>query len=76
MAFREIAMWEILEVLQRDHRGETQRAIQRATGHSRITIRRWAATSPQLSEAGYLPRDEAMHGRMHEKSPGFSRATG
>ncbi len=35
MAYREIAMWEIWEVLRRVHRGEGQRAIQRVTGHGR-----------------------------------------
>ena len=33
--YREIGMWEIHEVLRRVARGEPQRAIQRATGHSR-----------------------------------------
>ena len=41
MAYREIGMWEILEVLRRVARGERQRAIQRVTGHSRSSIRRW-----------------------------------
>jgi len=41
MAYREIGMWEILEVLRRVARGERQRAISRVTGHSRTTIRRW-----------------------------------
>ena len=39
MAYREIGMWEIHEVLRRVARGEPQRAIQRTTGHSRSTIR-------------------------------------
>jgi len=34
MAYREIGMWEIHEVLRRVARGEPQRAIQRTTGHS------------------------------------------
>ena len=37
MAYREIAMWEILEVLRRLGRGEKQLAIARVTGHSRMT---------------------------------------
>ena len=41
MAYREIGMWEILDVLRRVARGERQRAISRVTGHSRSTIRRW-----------------------------------
>ena len=48
MAYREIGMWEILEVLRRVHRGEGQRAIQRVTGHGRATIRRWVACATEL----------------------------
>ena len=51
MAYREIAMWEILEVLQRVHRGEGQRAIQRVTGHGRTTVRRWVACATELGWA-------------------------
>lgn len=56
MAYREIAMWEILEVLRRVHRGEGQRAIQRASGHGRTTIRRWVACATEL---GWVPGVEA-----------------
>ena len=48
MAYREIGMWEILEVLRRVARGEPQRAIQRTTGHSRTTIRRWLRVARKL----------------------------
>jgi len=41
MAFREATMWEILEVLRRHQRGESQRTIQAATGKARKTIRRY-----------------------------------
>ncbi len=51
MAYREIAMWEILEVLRRVHRGEGQRAIQRVTGHGRTTIRRWVTCATELGWA-------------------------
>ncbi len=51
MAYREIAMWEILEVLRRVHRGEGQRAIQRVTGHGRTTIRRWVVCATELGWA-------------------------
>jgi transposase len=61
MAYREIGMWEILEVLRRVHRGERQRAIARVTGHSRSTIRRYVAAAREL---GWLPvlvePDEAL----------------
>ena len=59
MAYREIGMWEILEVLRRVARGERQRAIQRATGHSRSTIRRWLRAARQL---GWEP----SHGEPEE----------
>ena len=39
MAYREVDMWEILEVLRRLQRGETIAAIERATGRTRKTIR-------------------------------------
>jgi transposase len=61
MAYREIGMWEILEVLRRVARGERQRAISRVTGHSRTTIRRWLRVARR---AGWQPKsgepDEAL----------------
>ena len=54
MAYREIGMWEIHEVLRRVARGEPQRVIQRATGHSRTTIRRWLRVARKL---GWKPGD-------------------
>jgi hypothetical protein len=41
MAYREVAMWEILNVLRRLGRGESKTSIAAATGHSRSTIRRY-----------------------------------
>ena len=65
MAYREIAMWEILEVLRRVHCGEQQRAIQRVTGHSRSTIRRWVATATKLGWAAAVQvPDEALARRV------------
>lgn len=68
MAYREIAMWEILEVLRRVHRGEGQRAIQRVTGHGRATIRRWVGYAIEL---GWVPAaqapDEALARRVAER---------
>jgi transposase len=61
MAYREIGMWEILEVLRRVHRGERQRAIARATGHSRSTIRRYVAGARELGWAPLVVEpDEAL----------------
>ena len=61
MAYREIEMWEILEVLQRVARGERQRAISRVTGHSRTTIRRWLKVAGKAGwESGQGEPDEAL----------------
>jgi transposase len=61
MAYREIGMWEILEVLRRVARGERQRAIARVTGHSRSTIRRWLKAAGKLGwEPGHGEPDEPL----------------
>ena len=61
MAYREIGMWEILEVLRRVARGERQRAIERVTGHSRSTIRRWLRAARKLGwEPGRGEPDEPL----------------
>ena len=62
MAYREMGMWEILEVLRRVHRGERQRPIARATGHSRSTIRRYVreAELAGWEPAGGREPDEAV----------------
>jgi transposase len=52
MAYREVGMWEILNVLSRLGRGETQRQVARATGHSRKTVRRWEEAAREL---GWVP---------------------
>jgi hypothetical protein len=60
MAYREVEMWEVLEVLRRVHRGQPQRAIQRVTGHSRTTIRRYVRTARGLGWAREVEPDEAL----------------
>ena len=52
MAYREVGMWEILEVLRRVHRGESQVAIALATGHTRKRIRRYSRTA---RKRGWIP---------------------
>jgi transposase len=60
MAYREVEMWEVLDVLRRVHHGQRQRAIQRITGHSRTTIRRYVRTARALGwERGQEP-DEGL----------------
>jgi transposase len=48
MAYREVDMWEILEVLRRLQRREPQAAIERATGRTRKTIRRYQQRARKL----------------------------
>jgi transposase len=55
MAYREVDMWEILEVLRRLHRKETNAAIERATGRTRKTIRRYKQRARKL---GWQPGGE------------------
>jgi transposase len=83
MAYREIGMWEILDVLRRVARGERQRAISRVTGHSRSTIRRWLKAARHRGwqpcdgePAEGLAREIATQVRpvRDEASPGESQA--
>jgi transposase len=55
MAYREVDMWEVLEVLRRLHRGESNAAIERATGRTRKTIRRYKQRARKL---GWQPGGE------------------
>lgn len=41
MAYLEHGIWEVLDVLERIHRGESRRAVSRVTGRSRKTIARY-----------------------------------
>jgi transposase len=52
MAYREVAMWEILQVLRRLGRRESKSAIAREMGHSRSTVRRYEAVAKAL---GWTP---------------------
>ena len=83
MAYREIEMWEILEVLRRVARGERRRAIERVTGHSRSTIRRWLRAARKLGwEPGQGEPDESLAVAVAQRvrpvrdevSPGTSQA--
>ncbi len=67
MTYKEHGMWEILEVLRRHWRGESQVRIQATTGCSRTTIRRWLADARDLGwEAGAGEPDEALAARVLE----------
>lgn len=75
MAYREIAMWEVLEVLRRVARGEGRRSIARATGHGRTTVDRYAKTALLLGWIpGEQPPDEALAREVVEQlRPGPKR---
>jgi len=68
MAYREIAMWEILEVLPWVERGKRHRAIVRVAGHSRsTTIRRWLRVAAEL---GWEPASRRPRGHRPWRRPG------
>ena len=56
MPYVEHGMWEVLDVLQRAHRGEARRQIERATRRSRKTIGRYI---DKAAELGWKPGGEA-----------------
>jgi transposase len=60
MAYREVDMWEILEVLRRVHRGESKAAIKRATGRTRKTIRRYVEKAREVGWDGTAEPDEPL----------------
>jgi transposase len=60
MAYREVDMWEILEVLRRFHRQESKAAIKRATGRTRKTIRRYVDTARALGWEATTEPTEAL----------------
>jgi transposase len=62
MAYREVEMWEILDVLRRVGRGESKAAIRRATGHTRKTVRRYIERARKLGwdPGGGVEPDEAL----------------
>ena len=83
MAYREVDMWEILEVLRRAGRGESITQIERATGRSRKTVRRYVRLARKLGWApgGQEPTEElagAVQRRLRpvpeESSPGTVEA--
>ena len=78
MAYREVAMWEILQVLRRLGRRESKSAIARATGHSRSTIRRYEASAGELGWAAGAsePTEELAAAIAQRVHPAADRDTG
>lgn len=61
MAYRELGMWEVLDVLRRVHRGEAKASIERVTGRTRKTIRRYLKAAAKAGwEPGSREPDEAL----------------
>jgi len=66
MAFREVDMWEVLQILRRLGRKESRSSIKRATGARRRTIRRYEAEALKLGwspDQGIEP-DEILAGKV------------
>jgi transposase len=78
MAYRELSRMHVQEVVRRWQRQESQRAIARATGLARVTVRRYLAHAERLglSQTGRPPNDEqlgelvrlAHHGLAHTRA--------
>jgi len=61
MAYREVAMWEILAVLERIGRGESGAEVARVTGHTRKTVRGYVRSAESLGwKRGTDPPSEAL----------------
>ncbi len=68
MVYREHGMWEILELLRRLHRGESQVVIEAATGRDRKTIRSYLRLAREIGwEPGAEEPDEALAARLLER---------
>jgi len=77
MAYRELGMWEVLDVLRRVHRRETKSGIERATGRTRKTIQRYVKTAAKLGWApGGGEPDEALGGAGVAAASSWARAAG
>lgn len=81
MAYREVAMWEILNVLERVGRGESKSAVERTTGHTRKTIGRYVATAQALGWSPGQPVSEQLAAEVYrrhrpraDRGPGGSEA--
>jgi hypothetical protein len=78
MSYREVAMWEVLNVLRRIGRGENKSTVARATGHDRKTIGRYVATAVELGwRPGTNEPTEALAAAVAARhSPARNRGAG
>ncbi len=67
MAYREVSMWEIRNVLERVGRGESKSAVERATGHTRKTVGRYVATAESLGWQPGQPVAEELAGEVYRR---------
>ena len=66
-------MWEVLDVLKRHHRGESQRRIAVATGRGRKTIRAYIREAKKLGWSKEVPPDDELASRVAQRrQPGPS----
>ncbi len=73
MAYREHGMWEVLDVLKRHHRGESQRRIAVVTGRGRKTIRAYIREAKKLGWSKEVPPDDEFASRVAQRrQPGPS----
>ena len=73
MAFREVDMWEVLQILRRLGRRESKSAIKRATGADRKTIRNYEAVALELgwsAESDTEPSEELAGAVFARVRPG------
>jgi len=69
MAYRAVAMWEVLNVLRRVGRGESRSAVARATGHDRKTVKRYVDGQGVGLEAGGGRADGGAGGSRSGRIP-------
>ncbi len=67
MAYQEVDMWEVLEVLRRAARGESITQIKQATGRSRKTVRRYVRLARKLGWAGDQEPTEDLAGAVQRR---------
>ena len=74
MVYREVGMWEILDVLRRVAQGQSKSEIKRATGLRRKTIRRYKSMAEEL---GWIAEEhepsEELAAEVYEQLRGGGR---
>ncbi len=65
MAYLELKMWDVLEVLKLYENGKSKRAVSRATSRDRKTVKRYIKTAENLGWVkGRHPVDEVLAGEV------------